>query len=98
MRFFYDLQGHIAIEPKTSAAKRGLASPDRWESVVLAFGVEPYESLAKSLALAGYAPVPANGQVLTTDQRDEELERERRMDTGEQYTNPSRFSHIKGAW
>jgi hypothetical protein len=64
---------------------------------VLAFGVEPYESLAKSLALAGYAPV-RNGQVLTTDRRDEELERERRMDTGEQYTNPSRFSRIKGAW
>jgi hypothetical protein len=32
------------------------------------------------------------------DPRAEELEREQRMDGGQRYTNPSRFSHIKGAW
>ena len=54
---------------------------------MLAFGVEPYESLAKSLAFARRAPVP-------TYPRDEELERERRMDTGQRYTNPGLFSYI----
>jgi len=50
VRFFYDAQGRVAIEPKEAAAKRGVSSPDRWESVVLAFGIEPSESIAESLA------------------------------------------------
>ncbi len=94
VKYFYDLKGRVAIESKANAAKRGLSSPDRWESVVLAFGVDPYESLAQSLAFARRTPVPANGQVPPTDPRYEELERERREDTGQRYTNPSRFSHI----
>jgi len=93
VRFFYDLQGRIAIEPQIAAAKRGISSPDRWESVVLAFGVEPYESLAKSLAFAGYGR--ANRQLSPIDLRDVELERERRIDTGQRYTNPGLFSHIR---
>lgn len=97
VRFFYDLRGQVAIEPKKAAARRGVSSPDRWESVVLAFGVVAYESLAKSLAFARRTPVPANGQVPPTDPRYEELERERREDTGRRYTNPGRFSHI-GRW
>jgi hypothetical protein len=97
IRFFYDLRGKVAIEPKKSAVRRGISSPDRWESVVLAFSVDPYESLAKSLAFATRARVSANGQVLPTDPRYEELERERLIDTGQRYTNPGRFSHI-GRW
>ncbi len=77
VRFFYNLQGRVAIERQRAAANRGISSPDRWESVVLAFGVEPYESLAKSLAFAGYAPPATNGQVAPRDPRDVELERER---------------------
>ncbi len=55
VRFFYDPQGCVAIEPKKAAAKRGVSSPDRWESVVLAFGVEPYESLGFMKRLHGGA-------------------------------------------
>jgi phage terminase large subunit len=94
VRFFYDLRGQVAIEPKKAAARRGVSSPDRWESVVLAFGVDAYESLAKSLAFAMRAPVPANGQIPPRDPWYEELGRERRMDSGQRYTNPSLFSHI----
>jgi phage terminase large subunit len=98
VRFFYDVRGQVAIEPKEAAARRGVSSPDRWESVVLAFGVDAYESLSKSLAFVRRTPLPANGQAPPTDPRYEELERERRMDTGMHYTNPGRFSHIKGGW
>ena len=97
VRFFYDLRGQVAIEPKKAATRRGVSSPDRWESVVLAFGVDAYESLATSLAFLRRAPVLANGQVSPTDPRYEELERERRMDSGTRYTNPGRFSHV-GRW
>ena len=58
---------------------------------------EAYESLAKSLAFARRTPVPVNGQIPPADPRYEELERERRMDTGQRYTNPGRFSGI-GRW
>ena len=44
VRFSYDLRGQVAIEPKKAAARRGVRSPDRWESVVLAFGVSNHTS------------------------------------------------------
>ena len=49
VRYFYDLAGKVAIEPKRAAAKRGLSSPDRWEAVVLAFRLDPCQSLCESL-------------------------------------------------
>ncbi len=64
---------------------------------IASWGVDAYEPLAKSLAFARRTPVPANGQIPPTDPRYEELERERRMDTSQRYTNPGRFSGI-GRW
>ena len=113
VRFFYDLQGRVAIEPKKAAAKRGVSSPDRWESVVLAFGVDAYESLAKSLAFAQRSAAPMgqqmnpNGPRMTNMQsaRDDFLAREAALDGGGgnlfgpgRHTNPTTFSRWKGGF
>ena len=114
VRFFYDLQGRVAIEPKKAAAKRGVSSPDRWESVVLAFGVDAYESLAKSLAFAQRLAAPIGQQMNpngsrgsnVNDARDQYLSQEAALDSGEgrklfapgRHTNPSTFSGWKGGF
>jgi phage terminase large subunit len=90
----FDSQGRIKIESKEKARERGVPSPDRADALMLAL-CKPYESLAASLA-----PVYGPGVISSgpRDPRAEELEYERRIDSGERYTNPSRFSRIKGAW
>lgn len=43
VRYSHDSHGRLTIESKAAARKRGIRSPDRWESVILAFGVIPPE-------------------------------------------------------
>ena len=92
----FDSHGRMKIESKENARERGVPSPDRADALMLALCKAPYESLAVSLAFMRRAPqYPASPR---HDPRAEELEREQRRDGGQRYTNPSRFSHIKGAW
>ena len=114
VRYFYDLQGRVAIEPKKTAAKRGLSSPDRWESVILAFGLDSYESLSQSLSFMQRVPRPMsqslnpNGPRMTNivSAREEFLRQEAMMDSGEggklfgpgRHTNPGIFSGRKGGF
>ena len=91
----FDSQGRMKIESKEKARARGVPSPDRADALMLALCKAPYESLAVSLAFMRRAQYPTSA---LHDPRAEELEREQRMDGGQRYTNPSRFSHIKGAW
>jgi len=85
VRFFYDPQWRVAIEPRKAAAKRGISSPARWESVVLAFGVEPYDSLAESLDFMKRLRGVADGQPPP-------------YDGGRRYTNRGLFSGRKGGY
>jgi hypothetical protein len=91
----FDSQGRMKIESKEKARERGVASPDRADALMLPLCKAPYESLAVSLAFMRRAQYPTGAP---HDPRAEELEREQLLDGGERYTNPSRFSHIKGAW
>lgn len=97
--YFYDLQGRVAIEPKKAAAKRGVHSPDRWESVVLAFGVDAYESLAKSLAFTKQAKDQMNREIGPRDARDDDLKREAEFDIGMRHTRSGINRQLgRGAW
>jgi hypothetical protein len=91
----FDSHGRMKIESKDNARERGVPSPDRADALMLALCKAPYESLAASLAFTRRGQYPGSSP---HDRRAEELEREQRMDGGQRYTNPSRFSHVKGAW
>jgi hypothetical protein len=90
----FDSQGRMKIESKEKARERGIVSPDRADALMLAL-CKPYESLAASLAALYRPRVISSGP---RDPRAEELEYERRIDSGVRYTNPSRFSRFKGGW
>ena len=113
VRYFYDLAGKVAIEPKRAAAKRGLSSPDRWEAVVLAFGLDPYQSLSESLGFMRNVPRPMgqslnpNGprQTNIVSAREEFLRQEAALDSGGgslfspgPHTNRTTFSGRKGGF
>jgi hypothetical protein len=42
IRFEYDSLGRVNIESKEKRARRGLPSPDKWEAIVLAYGMDPF--------------------------------------------------------
>lgn len=58
---FYDLQGKVFIEGKKELAKRGVASPDWWESLFLTFGV-PVAKVSAARGAEEYAEVLARAR------------------------------------
>jgi hypothetical protein len=56
IRYEHDVKGHIKIEKKEDARKRGAKSPDRAEAVVLAFWSPPRKLIGQAIGRAMSSP------------------------------------------
>lgn len=83
IRYQHDRRGHIAIESKDDARKRGVKSPDRAESVVLAFWENPQGAWAKAIGssaqLSYGEPVAPNPFGAAREEMDRDRQEQRRQ-------------------